>query len=73
MIKITFNYQDGSQHVIESDEGNTLMMAAYLEGLPGIEGTCGGVAACGTCHVAVEEPWLRACGEIDEVEERRLQ
>ncbi|GAB3315176.1 2Fe-2S iron-sulfur cluster-binding family protein [Haliea atlantica] len=73
MVHVTFNYRDGSHHTVESEEGNSLMMAAYLEGIPGIEGICGGVAACGTCHVAVAEPWLESCGKIDSVEEKRLE
>jgi ferredoxin, 2Fe-2S len=73
VVNITFKYRDGRQHALEVEEGNTLMLAAYFEGLPGIEGICGGVAACGTCHVLVADEWLARCGSPDRAEEARLK
>ncbi len=72
MSKVTFRYRDGTEHELEVEDGNTLMNAAFFEGLPGIEGICGGVAACGTCHVLVDEAWRVACGAPDRAEEARL-
>lgn len=72
MANVTFRYRDGTAHALDVEDGNTLMNAAFFEGLPGIEGICGGVAACGTCHVLVEEAWRAACGTPDRAEEARL-
>lgn len=72
MGKVTFRYRDGTQHELAVEDGDSLMNAAFFAGLPGIEGTCGGVAACGTCHVLVDEPWRAACGTPDRAEEARL-
>jgi 2Fe-2S ferredoxin len=70
--KVIFRYRDDTEHELEVEDGNTLMYAAFFEGLPGIEGICGGVAACGTCHVLVDEAWRAACGTPDRAEEARL-
>ena len=72
MANVTFRYRDGTAHALDVEDGNTLMNAAFFEGLPGIEGICGGVAACGTCHVLVDEAWRTACGTPDRAEEARL-
>ena len=63
MSRVTFRYRDGTAHDLDVEDGNTL---------PGIEGICGGVAACGTCHVLVDEAWRTACGTPDRAEEARL-
>lgn len=34
------------------------MHAAVQNGIPGIEGECGGEMSCGTCHVYISEAWL---------------
>jgi 2Fe-2S ferredoxin len=35
------------------------MQAAIAANAPGIEGDCGGLLTCATCHVYVREPWLQ--------------
>lgn len=40
---------DGSQQELELAEGTSMMDGLRDAGL--VEGTCGGVASCGTCHV----------------------
>jgi len=68
MPTVTFVEQDGTEHEVNAPEGESLMQAAVNELIPGIEGDCGGLCACGTCHVYVPEEWAAACGAADELE-----
>ena len=56
MIKIVFVEADGTRHEVDSS-AQTLMQAARDANVPGIPGDCGGVCACGTCHVIVDLAW----------------
>lgn len=57
---------------VEVDEGSNLMQAAVDDGVPGIDGDCGGQAACATCHVYIEETWLAKLGDVTAVEDSML-
>ncbi len=57
---------------VEVDEGTNLMQAAVDNGVPGIDGDCGGQAACATCHVQIDEGWLDKLGEVTPVENSML-
>jgi 2Fe-2S ferredoxin len=70
MPKITFIGFEGAVHTVEVPEGTTLMRAATDNGVPGIDGDCGGNCACATCHVYVDPEWaervgMRTAGEED--------
>ncbi len=73
MPSVTFVEADGTEHVLEVPTGTTLMQAAINQLIPGIEGDCGGLCACGTCHVYVPEEWQKACPEPDELEKSILE
>ena len=49
--------------------GISLMLAATFEGVPGIEGDCGGCLSCATCHVVVDEHWV---GRLDPISNDEL-
>ncbi|HEX8389626.1 MAG TPA: 2Fe-2S iron-sulfur cluster-binding protein [Sphingomonas sp.] len=53
MIRIRFLPADGPAIDAEAHAGDRLLDVAQRQGLP-LEGTCGGVAACATCHVVVD-------------------
>ena len=72
MVKITFVQPDGSQQVVEATPGMTVMEAAKLALVPGIEAECGGACACATCHVYVDEAWTAEVGEPEAMEEDML-
>lgn len=72
MVKITFIQPDGSSQVVEAEPGMTVMEAARLHNVPGIEAECGGACACATCHVYVEDAWREAVGNPSEMEEDML-
>ena|SRR3974390_2146126 len=57
MPKITFIAFDGTPRTVTVPEGTSLMRAATDNGVPGIDGDCGGNCACATCHVYVQPQW----------------
>ena len=58
MPKITYNSHDDKTHIIDVQNGLTVMEGAVQNDIPGIDGDCGGGMACATCHVYVDEEWL---------------
>ena len=62
MVRITFRCPGGGDHVVDLQEGDSLMTGGLFAGVPGIEGLCGGVMACGTCHVHVDDGWRARSG-----------
>ena len=73
MGRITFVEHDGQQHFADIEAGKSLMQIAMDNGIPGIDADCGGVCACGTCHVIVEHRWMSVTGEIKEDELQTLE
>lgn len=72
MAKITFTQLDGTEQTVDAENGMTVMEAAIKNMVPGIDADCGGACACATCHVYVDENWLEAAGEREEMEEDML-
>lgn len=58
MGTVTFIAADGEIHEVEVADGESLMEAATANLVPGIDGDCGGVCACATCHIHVEPAWV---------------
>lgn len=69
MPEITFIEADGTEHHVDVPVGVSVMQGAVNHAVPGIEGDCGGMCACGTCHVYVPSEWITACGIPDQLEE----
>jgi 2Fe-2S ferredoxin len=72
MPKVTYVESTGTQHVIEVGLGLTVMEGAIRNGLPGIDGDCGGACACATCKVDVDDAWLPLTGVRSEQESAML-
>jgi ferredoxin, 2Fe-2S len=72
MAKITFIQPDGSQQAVDAAPGVTVMEAARLNRVPGIEAECGGACACATCHVYVDAAWAGPVGKPAAMEEDML-
>ena len=72
MATITYIEHNGKAHTVEVADGVSLMEGALGNGIPGIDGDCGGNAACATCHVYVAEEWLAKTGARTEAEEAML-
>ena len=62
MPKVIFITATGAPHPVQACEGMTAMEAAVQNLVPGIDADCGGVAACGTCHVYVDPAWVARTG-----------
>jgi len=65
MVEVTYIEADGTEHVVDVEEGTSAMEAALKNGVPGIDGDCGGQAACATCHVFVAPDWIERTGRAD--------
>ena len=72
MVKITFIEFDKTEHMIDADEGMSLMEVALQNGVPGIDADCGGACACATCHVYVDKSWVEKTGEAEQMEQDML-
>lgn len=57
MARLTFIQPDGTQSVVEIDNGTSVMLAAIRNGVSGIDAECGGCLDCATCHVYVEDSY----------------
>jgi 2Fe-2S ferredoxin len=73
MGQITFIEHDGTSTTLDIEAGKSLMQLAIDHGVSGIDADCGGVCACGTCHVIVDSPWLAATGQPCDEEARMLE
>src|SRR3546814_8271614 len=62
----------GKNHEVPFQEGQSLMQVATNNAVPGIDGDCGGEAACGTCHVIVDPQWTDKVGLSGPAEEEML-
>ncbi|WP_380878109.1 ferredoxin [Sphingomonas sp. DBB INV C78] len=52
MITINVTTRDGERQQIDGVEGTALMEMLRDAGL-GVDGTCGGMCSCGSCHVYI--------------------
>ena len=57
MPKITFQFKDGREKVVEAQENWSIMETAVDNGIEEIAGACGGCISCATCHVYVHPDW----------------
>ncbi len=72
MATITYVEFNGTQHPVAVADGVSLMEGALQNGVPGIDGDCGGNAACATCHVYIAEGWEAKTGSKSELEAEML-
>ena len=66
MVDLTFVDADGRSYPVSIDSGRSARDAALFNGIPGIDGDCGGVCACATCHVHVDAAWIERVGPLEE-------
>jgi 2Fe-2S ferredoxin len=58
MSKLIVTDRLGARHEIAAAPGEPLMFILRDHAKLPVEGLCGGCAACGTCHVYVDEAWV---------------
>ena len=73
MIKVTYVEHNGTSREIDVEEGVNLMDAALDNLVPGIDGDCGGVCACATCHVHVAPTWIDKLTPMEATEDAMLE
>jgi len=71
--KITFETADGQRIDVDGRPGESVMLAALVGMVPGIEAECGGACSCGTCHVHVDAQWRAVVGPPNELEAGMLE
>lgn len=57
MATVTFKFPNGKKCAFEAVEGKTLLEVAQDNRL-NVEGACGGVMACSTCHMIIDPEWI---------------
>lgn len=67
MPKITF-ITPGNEHITIDKAVGNLMEIATFNDVDGIEGACGGVCSCATCHVKIPPEWLEKVGPASDAE-----
>ncbi len=72
MPTITYIEHDGTEHVVEAENGSSVMRGAVDNGIPGIDADCGGECSCATCHVIVTNAWMEVVGRPNDTEESML-
>jgi len=72
MIKVTYIEFNGTERTVQVEEGMSLMEAAVTNLVPGIDGDCGGVCACATCHVHVDPGWIDKLPAMESLEDAML-
>ncbi|MBT2160905.1 2Fe-2S iron-sulfur cluster-binding protein [Zobellia barbeyronii] len=72
MAKITFITSDEETITLEGTSGSVMALAVD-NGIPGIDGDCGGVCSCATCHVHVAPEDMEKTGSASEIETDMLE
>ena len=72
MPKVTFIDFEENQTDVEVQVGYSLMEAAVVNDVEGIDADCGGACACATCHVYIDQDWTAIVGPAEELEAEML-
>ena len=72
MAKIKYIEYNGKEHIVEVQNGLTVMEGAVQNDIPGIDADCGGSMSCATCHVYVKEDWFNRIPKKEDGEDDML-
>ena len=72
MAIITFIDSNQEEISVEGKSGS-VMQLALNNNIKGIDGDCGGVCSCATCHVYVSPDYFDKIGAPDEIEKDMLE
>jgi 2Fe-2S ferredoxin len=70
--KVTYVNVSGESRVVDAVLGESVMLTAVKNGVPGIIGECGGNRSCATCHVWVREEFREIVGPAEDLEDDLL-
>lgn len=73
MVSVKFIQPDGTEKVVEVQEGTNLMIAALDNGVQGILGDCGGACSCATCHCYIDEEFLPLISPASDIETSMIE
>ena len=73
MVRIVYNYEDGTSREVEAPVGRSVMQGATANAVAGIEADCGGTLSCATCHVYVDPAWLDRLPEAEAMERELME
>ncbi|MBN8186831.1 MAG: 2Fe-2S iron-sulfur cluster binding domain-containing protein [Rhodobacteraceae bacterium] len=69
MPRVTYHLPDGGSRSVEAAPGESEMIAAVGNAVPGGLFKCGGGLASAACHVFVPEPWRALAGAPQSMED----
>ena len=72
MPQVKFIEFNGTEHVVDATNGESIMVAATSNLVPGIDADCGGECSCATCHVLISADWQEKLEPRSETEESML-
>ncbi len=72
MANITFITNNKEKIILEGNSGNVMQLAVN-NAVQGIDGDCGGVCSCATCHVFVAEKDIDIVGKASSIEVDMLE
>lgn len=72
MPKITFITNENKTISVEGTSGSVMQLAVDND-IKGIDGDCGGVCSCATCHVFVHPDYFEKTGAPGEIEKDMLE
>ena len=72
MPQVKFIEFNGTEHVIDATNGESIMVAATSNLVPGIDADCGGECSCATCHVLIDAKWQTKLEPRSDQEESML-
>lgn len=73
MPRIIYIAADGTRSEVEGKIGESVMLTAVNNNVPGIVAECGGACSCATCHVHVDPDWYGKLPEPDDMEKDMLE
>jgi len=73
MTKVVFIEHNGTEHVIDAENGKSVMQTAVDNMVPGIVGDCGGCCTCATCHSYIDRAWLSKLSPKSDEENMMLE
>ena len=73
MVQLIFETHTGERFEVDAKPGGSIMQAAKLHDVPGIEADCSGSMVCGTCHVVIDPEWQKKLPRQSDAEKELLQ